>query len=810
MAQHDWVPMDATIDTGVTLVAKLNPAFDALYSTHSGPVAPPVPLTGQPWFDTSTAGTALLKIYDGTAWRTVWSMNTGTGVITFPTANYVLKTGDTMTGALLLPDGTAALPAYSFSGDPNTGVWRSAADTLALVTGGTPRLTASTLVLTGTLPLSLPAGTAAAPALMLGDTDSGLAGGNNIIYFSTSGVSRVSVSTAYLSSTLPVALPLGTAAAPSVVLTGDANTGMWSPGADLLAFSANGVEKLRIASTTLTTTVPIILPADPANPLEAATKQYVDAKVATTDTATEIAYTPTGNISSPNVQGAISELDTEKVAKAGDTMSGFLTLHADPTAAMHAATRQFVVAQTGSGLTDAPNDGATYGRKSAAWAKAVATTGDTMSGALLISGTSTSELLRVTQLGTGDAIRVEDSTNPDATPFVVSATGMVGIGVPAPTVALDMVGNVIQTGGSPYIRINKTTGASGTSYIQWAVANVLRHQFYMSGAEDTLPGGVDGSNFTMQRLDNSGANAKTSWNILRSGGEWGINGVAQAGVRLSIRSDPTAPPISDRGINLLNLSTGNDVSTDITFSTGGNTTRARIRGQRDAATNTGKMVFSTYNVATEGDVLTLDAAKTATFGGAIVGGTIQAQGIYGGGTAAEISLTPANSAAVTPPTWPTTNGGRITVLGNTHASYSFAAVACYSGSGSTGVALLPAATAWSAVSDEREKHILGGVADGLAAILAIKPIRFRYLFEDSEAPARIGFGARNVQQQIPEAVTPVPKLGAGGLPTGEERLALAPTELLPHLVRAIQQLAEQVHTIRALERRIVALEGARP
>jgi hypothetical protein len=323
----------------------------------------------------------------------------------------------------------------------------------------------------------------------------------------------------------------------------------------------------------------------------------------------------------------------------------------------------------------------------------------------------------------------------------------------------------------------------------------------MSGAEDTLPGGVDGSNFSMQRLDNSGANAKTSWNILRSGGEWGINGVAQVGVGLSIRMDATGP-VSQRGINLLNLNTGNDVSTDITFSTGANVTRARIRGQRDAATNTGKLVFSTYNVATEGDVLTLDAAKNATFAGAI-----QASTLLGGGVANEVTIVPGYSTVGTNPGWPTTNGGMISARGNTNANYAAGAVAIYSGSGSTGVALLPAATAWSAVSDEREKHILGDVADGLAAILALKPIRFRYLFEDSEAPARIGFGARNVQQQIPEAVTPVPKLGDGGVPTGEERLALAPTELLPHLVRAIQQLAEQVKTIRALERRIAALEG---
>jgi len=47
----------------------------------------------------------------------------------------------------------------------------------------------------------------------------------------------------------------------------------------------------------------------------------------------------------------------------------------------------------------------------------------------IIQRTSTDAALRVTQLGTGEAIRVEDETNPDATPFLVTADGRVGIGL---------------------------------------------------------------------------------------------------------------------------------------------------------------------------------------------------------------------------------------------------------------------------------------------------------------------------------------------------------------------------------------------
>jgi hypothetical protein len=50
----------------------------------------------------------------------------------------------------------------------------------------------------------------------------------------------------------------------------------------------------------------------------------------------------------------------------------------------------------------------------------------------IIERTSTDAALRITQLGTGEALRVEDSSNPDATPFIVDATGKVGIGTTNP------------------------------------------------------------------------------------------------------------------------------------------------------------------------------------------------------------------------------------------------------------------------------------------------------------------------------------------------------------------------------------------
>jgi hypothetical protein len=66
------------------------------------------------------------------------------------------------------------------------------------------------------------------------------------------------------------------------------------------------------------------------------TNLYIDAEDQS-DLAGNIEYTPTGNIAADNVQDAIDELDTEKVAIAGDSMTGALNT-AYATVASHATT----------------------------------------------------------------------------------------------------------------------------------------------------------------------------------------------------------------------------------------------------------------------------------------------------------------------------------------------------------------------------------------------------------------------------------------------------------------------------------------
>ena len=61
-----------------------------------------------------------------------------------------------------------------------------------------------------------------------------------------------------------------------------------------------------------------------------------------------------------------------------------------------------------------------------------------------ISANTSGPALLVTQTGAGAAIRVQDSADPDASPFVVDTSGQVGVGTATPANAIDVAGGAIQ------------------------------------------------------------------------------------------------------------------------------------------------------------------------------------------------------------------------------------------------------------------------------------------------------------------------------------------------------------------------------
>jgi hypothetical protein len=228
-------------------------------------------------------------------------------------ADYLPLAGGTMTGSIVVPDGTAAAPSLKFN--DATGLFQPAANTWAVSTAGVERMRvdAKGHVGLGVTPATTVgvwvgqklAGSSVASIMTTAPIESAVttASYNRVRFnllagaavgtlrgYSVDSQSFAGSATdvcGYYCETLPagtgqtwafyaatnksyfggqVQTGLGTAVAPSVSIFGDEDTGTWSPAANTWAVSTGGVERLRVKSTGSVRYVP--LATAPANPEE--------------------------------------------------------------------------------------------------------------------------------------------------------------------------------------------------------------------------------------------------------------------------------------------------------------------------------------------------------------------------------------------------------------------------------------------------------------------------------------------------------------------------------------------------------------
>jgi hypothetical protein len=149
-------------------------------------------------------------------------------------------------------NGTAAAPSIYFKDSgTDTGIFSPGTDQVGISAGGTSRFEVSTTATTSTLPVVHPLGAVGTPSITFtGDLNTGVySPGADQVAISTNGTQRLTVDTAATTSTLPVVHPLGAVGTPSITFTGDLNTGIYSPAADTIAFVEGGAEAMRIDSS---------------------------------------------------------------------------------------------------------------------------------------------------------------------------------------------------------------------------------------------------------------------------------------------------------------------------------------------------------------------------------------------------------------------------------------------------------------------------------------------------------------------------------------------------------------------------------
>jgi hypothetical protein len=165
---------------------------------------------------------------------------------------YLKLAGGTLTGQLRGDDSTSAsTPGFAFDGDPNTGVGRPGADELALITGGTARVTIDS------------AGAVAVPGSLS-------QGGNAVVVTTDSRLSDQRVPTDGSVTNTKVAaaaaidgtkispnfgsqnvVTTGTSSAAALIPTGSSvpTNGTYLPAANAVAIATNSTERLRIDSS---------------------------------------------------------------------------------------------------------------------------------------------------------------------------------------------------------------------------------------------------------------------------------------------------------------------------------------------------------------------------------------------------------------------------------------------------------------------------------------------------------------------------------------------------------------------------------
>jgi Chaperone of endosialidase len=470
---------------------------------------------------------------------------------------------------------------------------------------------------------------------------------------------------------------------------------------------------------------------------------------------------------------------------AGGRLTGPMYLWNDPTDVMMPATKGYVDAHAGSGggggIPEAPADGKTYGRDSGAWVAAVPLAGDTMTGLLTLSGPPTAALHAATKayvdtMGAAAAGAVQKAG--DTMTGLLTLSGPPTANLHAATkLYVDSAAALLAPINNPTFTGTVTAGGSG-------------HIFAASGApslvlnDTTLGRPVFG-------LFNSGALFGIGLASLSTGNANGTPFLRIDQTGIVTLSGPLT--VSSGGVT---LTSGNlSLSNGAIFLAGGealsgaaaNTGWTNIYDNGGLATLVLGNSGSPANYQRQTQHIFQDRAASTNFA-VIDGGGIHLndgyQLLWNNNTVSIFSSGGAIYQRVP------VSGGQF-IWQSLDASFQYAvfnSVGTYNASG-----------AWLVQSDRELKEDIAPYMRGLDAILALRPISFRYKEGTTFASAdqHIGLIADEVAPHLPELVGEFTD-------DGRTVATLAPGNLIYPLVNAVKELAALVKDLAA---RIEAIEA---
>lgn len=188
--------------------------------------------------NTASLASAGSDLIDGAATVSVTAQYEALTVLSDGSSWHVVSRAQTGGDSLKIANGTALLPSLAFNSDPDTGVYRVSANTLGISTGGVLALTVGSAGQLTPVGVVLGAnGTAGAPSFSFAsDPDTGVfRAAANELGFTAGGTQQFSMVGAQL---FPA--NAGTASVPSYAMQGDVNTGIYGVGADILGIATGG------------------------------------------------------------------------------------------------------------------------------------------------------------------------------------------------------------------------------------------------------------------------------------------------------------------------------------------------------------------------------------------------------------------------------------------------------------------------------------------------------------------------------------------------------------------------------------------